>query len=153
PMADEAFLAGMIHDTGLVIALQQWPDKLRSVCKQAKIGTTDFCTLEREITGTDHQHLGMALAEQWKFPRTCQLVARYHHHPAARGDQTRMLAGLTYAPPPLGCCSTRPGFNPTAPQQKLDDAALAVFQIDRPLIDKTAANLDKLMDVASTLFG
>src|SRR3954451_3241216 len=32
PMADEAFLAGMIHDVGLLISLQQTPEQLRTVC-------------------------------------------------------------------------------------------------------------------------
>src|SRR3954453_11630327 len=29
PIADEAFLAGLIHDTGMLVGLQVWPDKLK----------------------------------------------------------------------------------------------------------------------------
>src|SRR4051812_21747730 len=36
PIADEAFLAGMIHDIGILVELQVWPDKLRQACERAK---------------------------------------------------------------------------------------------------------------------
>src|SRR5438105_11594558 len=32
PLADEAFLAGMIHDIGILVSLQTAPESLRSVC-------------------------------------------------------------------------------------------------------------------------
>src|SRR3954454_22477972 len=38
PIADEAFLAGMIHDIGILVELQVWPDKLRQACDRAKAG-------------------------------------------------------------------------------------------------------------------
>src|SRR5688500_4757827 len=62
PMADEAFLAGMIHDMGVLVALQVYPEEVRRVCETAKMDPTkSFCELEREILGVDHQQLGMAL--------------------------------------------------------------------------------------------
>src|SRR5580658_86856 len=36
PVVDEAFLAGMIHDVGLLAQLQLWPEKLWAVCQKAK---------------------------------------------------------------------------------------------------------------------
>src|SRR6476646_3869441 len=49
PMTDEAFLAGMIHDIGILISMQTAPDKLRTVCDRAATEKVDFCELEREI--------------------------------------------------------------------------------------------------------
>src|SRR5215208_1806687 len=83
PIADEAFLAGLIHDTGMLVGLQVWPDKLKEACELARTTERDFCEIEREVTGVDHQQLGQGLAELWKFPRSCQLVAVYHHRPTA----------------------------------------------------------------------
>src|SRR5262245_7062540 len=70
-IADEAFLAGMIHDVGILISLQIWPAKVQTACSKAKAGEADFVTLEREHIGVDHQTLGSHLAEKWKFPRSC----------------------------------------------------------------------------------
>jgi len=47
----------------------------------------DFCEIEREMMGVDHQLLGETLAAHWKFPRSCQLVAGFHHNPATLADQ------------------------------------------------------------------
>src|SRR5688572_7842678 len=90
PIADETFLAGLIHDTGLIVSLQVWPDKIRQACETAKKSDKPFCEIEREIVGADHQQLGQGLAEMWKFPRSCQLVAGFHHNPTLLSDKNRM---------------------------------------------------------------
>src|SRR4051812_11141191 len=115
PVAEEAFLAGMIHDIGLLVSLQQNPGQLRQVCDRVAAvapgtGTVDFCALEREIIGVDHQQLGMALAEHWRFPRACQLVAGYPPRPAALADSNRVLVALVFAADTI-CAGTKHGFN------------------------------------------
>src|SRR5687768_2510982 len=96
PIADEAFLAGMIHDVGLLISLQTAPEQLRQVCEVARTSDRSFVDLEREMMGMDHQQMGLCLAEQWRFPKNCQLVAGYHHQPSALGDGNRLLVSLVY---------------------------------------------------------
>src|SRR5690348_10022512 len=86
PIADEASLAGMIHDVGILLQLQTSPEQLRQVCEAAQ-SDKDFCEMERQIIGIDHQMLGAALCEQWKFPHSCQLVAGNHHNPSKLTDQ------------------------------------------------------------------
>jgi HD-like signal output (HDOD) protein len=151
PVADEAFLAGMIHDVGLLISLQTAPEQLRQVCEIAKNSDRTFVDIEREVMGMDHQQLGMALAEQWKFPRSCQLVAGFHHKPAQLADQNRLLVTLVYAADTI-CCASKHGFNLTALSQKLDAAGLAELQLDQGVVDRTRANLDELMQTASGMF-
>jgi len=150
PVADEAFLAGMIHDVGLLISLQTAPEQLRQVCEAAKTSDRAFVDLEREMMGMDHQQLGACLAEQWRFPKNCQLVAGHHHHPSALGDGNRMLVTLVYVADTI-CCQSRHGFNLTAMHQRLDELELRDVQLDATLVARTAANLDELVKVASTL--
>jgi HD-like signal output (HDOD) protein len=150
PVADEAFLAGMIHDVGLLISLQTAPEQLRQVCETAKTSDRSFVDIEREVMGMDHQQLGACLSEHWRFPKNCQLVAGHHHHPSALGDGNRMLVTLVYVADTI-CCQSRHGFNLTAMHQRLDELELRDVQIDPALIARTAANLDELVKVASTL--
>jgi HD-like signal output (HDOD) protein len=150
PVADEAFLAGMIHDVGLLISLQTAPEQLRQVCEAAKTSDHAFIDLEREVMGMDHQQLGSCLAEQWRFPKNCQLVAGYHHQPSALGDGNRMLVTLVYVADTI-CCQSTHGFNLTAMHQRLDELELRDVQLDATLVARTAANLDELVKVASTL--
>src|SRR5947208_1584088 len=65
PIADEAFLAGMIHDIGILVSLQQWPEQLREVCETSRAEGRSFRAVELEKLGVDHQMLGQALTEQW----------------------------------------------------------------------------------------
>src|SRR3984957_4228343 len=130
PVVDEAFLAGMIHDIGLLAHLQLWPEKFWEVCNQAKNRPTDgslpfesFCELERNIIGADHQQIGRALAHRWRFPNSCQHVAGTHHNPSP-GHEHGVLVGLVYVADTI-CCQTGQGLNLTALGQKIDGGELS----------------------------
>ncbi|MDB5321699.1 MAG: hypothetical protein JWN40_3330 [Phycisphaerales bacterium] len=150
PIADEAFLAGLIHDTGLLVSLQVWPDKLKLACETAQKTERDFCEIEREIVGVDHQQLGQGLAELWKFPRSCQLVSGYHHQPTALSDTNRLLVTLVFVADTL-CCKQYRGFNLTALRQKYEDGGILDVQIDPMLIEQTAGRLDEIVASATAV--
>jgi HD-like signal output (HDOD) protein len=152
PIADEAFLAGLIHDTGLLVSLQVWPDKLREVCKVAQTSDKPFCEIEREMTGVDHQQLGQGLAELWKFPRACQLVAGRHHNPTTLSDNSRLLVTLVFVADTL-CCQQNRGFNLTALKQKMEDGGILDVNLDPSLIQQTAAKMDDLVGSATAVLG
>lgn len=151
-LPDEAFLAGLIHDVGILLSLQVYPEKLREVCDAAKAGQGDFCELERQMIGLDHQQLGMGLAEQWKFPRACQLVAGYHHQPRALADQSRYLVSIVHVADTI-CCQSKHGFNLTALNQTLTDDRLAEMRIDPVAIHTTKERLEQLVSEACGLMG
>jgi HD-like signal output (HDOD) protein len=152
PIAEEAFLAGLIHDVGILVSLQVYPDKLKAVCEQAKTGDKDFCTIERDICGVDHQQLGMGLAEQWKFTRACQLVAGYHHTPNGLADSSRLLVTLVYAADTI-CAQQKRGFNLTAIHQKLDATAMEEAGLSMAVIERTTATLDDSIAHAAAVLG
>ena len=150
PVADEAFLAGLIHDTGLLVALQTWPDKLRQACEISKTSEKPFCEIEREIAGVDHQQLGQGLAELWKFPRSCQLVAGRHHEPTSLSDSNRLLVTLVFVADTL-CCKQNRGFNLTALRQKYEDGGILDVHMDPMMIEQTAAKMDELVSSATSV--
>ena len=151
-LPDEAFLAGMIHDVGILLELQVFPEKLHDVCDTVAKNGRDFCATEQQIMGVDHQQLGQALAEQWKFPRACQLVAGYHHNPDQLADQSRFLVNLVYAADTM-VCAAKYGFPLTASNQQLDAARLSDLQLDAAAIEATKAKLADLVAEASSLLG
>jgi HD-like signal output (HDOD) protein len=151
PVIDEAFLAGMIHDIGMLVSLQTQPDALRTVCEKVRSGgATDFCAVEREVMGVDHQMLGRALAEKWKFPSTCQLVAGYHHQPQGQSEINHILVWVVYAADVL-CAQGQQGFNLTAMHQQLDEKGLAYVKVDAALLERTRSKLGELIQNAAVL--
>ena len=152
PIADEAFLAGMIHDLGVLVSLQTNPEQLRQVCETVAATGRDFCEVEREVIGADHQMLGMALAEQWKFPRACQLVAGFHHRPEQLGDENRLLVSLVYLADTL-CAREKQGFNLTAAHQDLAGLPPGSSNLpDAAMLERTRANLPELLSGAAAMF-
>ncbi len=151
-LANEAFLAGLIHDIGLIVSLQTAPETLRRVCREVMETDADFRTVERRLSGVDHEMLGMALAEQWKFPRTCQLVAGYHHHPVDLADDCRAMAGIVFVADTM-CCRIDGAFDLTARNQSPANADPAGFGLDQAGIDRVGAALPELIANASAVFG
>lgn len=153
PIADEAFLAGLIHDIGVLVALQTAPEGLRQVCDAARTGAAEsFCEIERRLSGgVDHQMLGMGLAEAWKFPRSCQLVAGYHHEPSKLADNNRTLVRLVHVADIL-CCQSGKGFNLTAAGQQIDLDALAELRLDPTGLEAVRANIPGWLETAANLF-
>jgi HD-like signal output (HDOD) protein len=151
PAPDEAFVAGLIHDAGILIELQLWPEKLRQICSACKNGGADFCETERKILGVDHQTLGQVLAKQWHFPAYCQEVAGYHHRPTAVDEQDRKLVGIVHLADVL-CCQSGPGFNLTAAGQPIDPAILASLGVDGPQLESLKAGLAERVADAMAVF-
>ncbi|MGE5611786.1 MAG: HDOD domain-containing protein [Bacillota bacterium] len=150
PLADEAFLAGMIHDVGLLVSLQVFPDRLPDVCQKAKEGPASFCEVEDQLISMDHQQLGATLCEQWKFPRSCQLVAGFHHRPTALALNNRLLVTLIYVADTI-CCTENHGFNLTALNQKLEDADLGAIGLEPGVVQAVRTNAAALIDGASSI--
>ncbi len=149
PIADEAFLAGLIHDVGLLVSLHVYPEKLRTVCEKVQKEGGDFCKIERQICGVDHQQLGQGLTEHWKFTQSCQQAAGYHHRPQVLAEQSRLVVTLVYVADTI-CAQKNKGFNLTANSQILDQAVMEKAGVTAAILEKTQANLDALIDSATS---
>lgn len=150
PFADEAFLAGMIHDIGLLVSLQVYPEKLQLVCQQAQTTARPFCEIEREVIGVDHEQLGMALCEKWSFPKSCQLVAGFHHEPELPAANSRALVTLIALADSLAATSGQ-GFTLTRLHDAPSQQAVEAIGITPAQIDSTRARIPELMQSTATL--
>jgi len=77
--ADEAFVAGLLHDIGLLILEDAFPDAFERIWKVAVSGGNHL-DLEEEAWGTNHARVGQFLLEQWHLPESiCQAAGRHHN--------------------------------------------------------------------------
>ena len=150
--ADEAFLAGMVHDLGLLVSLQTWPEKIKQVCDASRQSTMPFIEIERDIIGVDHQQLGESLAMRWKFPADCaQVAGRHHEADDSIQPMTALIRVVTIAD--TLCCHAKMGFPLTAANQTITDTMLNTAELQRNTVDAVAAELPALVDGASSLLG
>jgi putative nucleotidyltransferase with HDIG domain len=150
PLADAAFLAGIVHDVGLLVELQVCKQKLKQVCQGAQRNIAPFSTLEYEIIGCNHEELGAALANKWGFPDFCRAAAAYHHHPSLADDANRQIAAIVYAADTL-CCQDAIGFNLTAIDQIAQTVAFEGI-IPMDVIEDACENLPQLVCDAIMMF-
>lgn len=94
PAVEESFLAGIIADLGLLVERQVFSKQLAEIIAQLNADGGDFCELENQIIGADHQAFGMALAAKWRFPQPLCTTIGYHHKPHTLAAATRELPTL-----------------------------------------------------------
>lgn len=94
PTVEESFLGGIIADLGLLVERQVFPKQLAEVIAQLDADGGDFCELEQQVIGADHQAFGAALAGKWRFPQPLCTTIGYHHKPHLLAAATRELPTL-----------------------------------------------------------
>ena len=98
-LPDEAFLAGLIHDIGLMVEMQalraKFVETIQHFDAHREQGGT-FRESELAVIGATHEQFGMELCKVWKFPVSFQYVTGYHHHPADLAETHRALASLVH---------------------------------------------------------
>ncbi len=76
----EAYLAGLLHDLGLIL-IDQYLHKPFCQVIDNLLPNTPLSKVEREILGFDHAELGEYVATKWNMPPHLRTVIRYHHSP------------------------------------------------------------------------
>lgn len=89
--ARAAYMAGLLHDVGQLVALQLAPAAFHRALVADAAGTP-FLAREREICGLDHQRAGEQLLRRWGVPTDICRVAREHHD--AEGNQMAPLIAV-----------------------------------------------------------
>jgi putative nucleotidyltransferase with HDIG domain len=88
--AEDAYLAGLLHDLGLILMDQYLHKSFCNVIDRlSEAKSTD--DIERECLGFDHAQLGAAVAEKWRFPIALCDAIRYHHQPEHYAGEHREL--------------------------------------------------------------
>lgn len=79
--AEEAFVAGLLHDVGKVVLSDALGDAFDELTRAAQSGRCALCDSERDMLGFDHADLGARIAATWGFPERLVEVIGLHHRP------------------------------------------------------------------------
>lgn len=78
PNFDDAFLAGLLHDIGIILEDQVVHDGFSAAILALHDGAF-LCEAEMTSLGFNHMQFGERVAEMWKFPVATRAAIRYHH--------------------------------------------------------------------------
>ena len=81
--AEEAFIAGLLQDIGILFFLHHHPVEYRKIIDR-KVKATTLIEAEREVFGIDHAEVGGYLADEWHLPDYVVSAIRSHHENGAR---------------------------------------------------------------------
>ena len=92
-IADDAFIAGLVHDVGKLALASQLPEEYSAVKGLVDKEKKKVYEVEREIFGTTHAQVGAYLVGLWGFSDSIVEALNYHHEPLL--SSTRELNVLT----------------------------------------------------------
>ncbi|MAO23650.1 MAG: hypothetical protein CMJ35_10515 [Phycisphaerae bacterium] len=101
-LGDEAYLAGLIHDIGIMVEMQYDRSNLIDAldrCNADVSGKPSVSLLdtEAEVFGASHQDFGKGLCEKWKFPTPFMAAAGYHHCPTEAPTEAKKIVYVVHA--------------------------------------------------------
>ena len=89
---EEAFLAGLLHDMGILILDSTCPEEYEEIWKRVHAGS-NLMETERSLLDTDHARVGAFVAARWHLPPKFVEVISDHHQAfdLAKIEQEDML--------------------------------------------------------------
>lgn len=81
-LADDCYLAALLHDLGRLILIQAYPDEYHSLCSGSSLESDEILNVERIVFGSDHARLAGYLLGLWGFANRIVEAVTYHHDPA-----------------------------------------------------------------------
>jgi HD-like signal output (HDOD) protein len=149
-LPDEAFLAGLIHDIGILVELQAFREPLIEISERAAKEQTRYIDLETQIVGVDHQALGTGLTARWKFPRSFQYVTGHHHNPLGLASECRFLTCIVHVADHI-CCREGLGYSLTCKGEAMDPAVLTELSLPMETLNELAKSLPEALKETEAL--
>ena len=150
-LADEAFLAGLIHDIRIMVEIQANRIKfVEVILKKKENPTMSLRAIETEILGADHQEFGAGLCKAWKFPNSFIYVTGHHHNPMQLEPDQRKLACAVHLADVL-VAKLGIGYTDTVESTEFNEEVLADLNLTVEQVETIGEALPDAMGEAETL--
>ena len=92
PDPGKAYLAGLLHDLGIVVNLWVLPKEFIAAFELARAEGLPLHEAERSVLGFTHCESGRLLADRWELPADLREVVALHHTPHEARDHAGLVA-------------------------------------------------------------
>jgi len=146
-LIDEAFLAGLIHDIGIMIEMQACRDKFVEMTEVlASEPSLTFRQAEKRVLEETHESFGAALCRNWQFPLKLENVVRFHHQPMLLSEADRVLPAIIHVADILAA-RTGIGYTRTVETDQVDPQILNALGLCEEDIEAVADSLpDEILE-------
>ncbi len=93
---ETAFLAGLLHDLGLLVLESHYPREAEAVKRYADAEGVSLCAAELAVLQTDHGELGALLASHWAMPDAITAAIGAHHRLELAPPEHRWAACIVH---------------------------------------------------------
>jgi putative nucleotidyltransferase with HDIG domain len=141
---EEAFLAGMMHDIALLLAVQSEAELGAKLITGMETSNDPFVVQEQRVFGFNHCELGTQLGTKWNLAPQITATIQYHHDPDSAPPEHQLLVRHIYVADTLSCEASI-GFPLTCKFQQVTDEMLQNIKLTRDQASAIAAKLPLLL--------
>lgn len=94
PQAEDAFMAGLLHDVGKVVFHVYARAEYADVFRRVKERDCLILDAEREVLGMTHAEVGALLLDSWHIPEHLVEVVKLHHEPDGASSHPELAAAV-----------------------------------------------------------
>ena len=149
--AEDLFLAGLIHDLGILVERQAFGDRFMAVVESCTNQRLDWRDAEHWHLGADHQDFGLALGSRWRFPKHLLSAMGCHHNPDILDEKDRSFVSYVRLADML-CSQENIGFSRTCieaevPSDLMDECRLTEEQVEeiREMLPEDTAAAEQML--------
>ena len=138
-LAEEAFMAGILHDLGKIILDQFLHKKFVEVAAEVQNSKRLFREITQEKLGYTDIKVAAYLLKKWNFPENLIRAIRFHHSPLKVGKEDKDLVSILH----FSIIITKAldlGNNGEPRIEKLSNDAWMTLKADVPHLDKIFAD-------------
>ncbi len=149
-LPDEAFLAGLIHNLGIMVEIQS---RRSQFIEALELMASEGLTLreaETRAIGANHEQFGAGICKAWKFPPSFMNVTSFHHHPTDLPANTRKLTMLVHLADVIAAHEGH-GWAGGTETTELNPEILQELKLDIAAVNEVIEALPAAMDEANGL--
>ena len=128
-LADDAFMAGLLHDIGRLIMASELPDQLDAALELAEREQLPLYVAETRVLGASHAEIGAYLLGLWGLPYPIIEATANHHQPQRVPQRGFEILAATYLANLLVQETTPPASQDHPYHEALDQAYLETLGV------------------------